>query len=106
MRTWRDDPNLVTSEDLRRASAFLAHYCRADLAGINAVLEDVGDRSSLFLLALLALVRHVAPGWTEPAAAALWEQAAAVMATGLRDVDEGREGGDVDEDTSGPGGVA
>lgn len=94
VRTWRDDPQLVTAEDLRRASAFLAHYARADLAGINAVLEDTGDRTSFFLLALMALVRHVAPDWTEPAAAVLWEQAAAVMATGLRDGDDSDPAGE------------
>jgi hypothetical protein len=83
--SWRDDPKLVTAADLRRASAFLAHYSRSDLQGINAVLADVGSRTSYFLLALMAFIRHVSPEWCEPPAAELWEQAAATMATGLRD---------------------
>ncbi|MHA6628145.1 hypothetical protein ACU61A_22130 [Pseudonocardia sichuanensis] len=76
----RHDPALVTSEDLRRASALLAHHCRRDRAGVNGVLADVGDRSTPLLLALLLLVERAVPGFTSDETAAVWERSAAVFA--------------------------
>jgi hypothetical protein len=83
--SWRDDPKLVTGEDLQRAAAWMAHWCNADPSGMNAVLEDVGERTTFFLMALALLWGHANPELVHPSAAPLWQDAAAIMATGLRD---------------------
>jgi hypothetical protein len=87
--TWRDDPKLVTGDDLRRAAAWMAHWCNADLPGINAVLEETGERTTFFLMALALLWGHANPELVHPSSAALWQDAAAIMATGMRDGDDG-----------------
>lgn len=52
-----------TRDDCQRAAALVIHHARADLDGINAVLQEAAeaDRATQLYLALLDLYQYLVP---------------------------------------------
>jgi len=73
----------MNTADLRRAVALIQHYSRADIEGMNAILQEADEskRLSDLLLAVLGLFRQVSPDLFTPEAQERLNSAVLILAT-------------------------